>query len=218
MNKIAATADQKRDVVVEQLAALGYTRSSLVFATAATVNMSVRAAEHKVKNAAQEGIEKGALAHVETFGSPELARRRLARLRSGTVMYVLQGRGRIGGNQVLLLHRSAVANAQLVTCLDSELRVDESLQKYMAEWGPFLWENISSDKQYLNQMSARGQAIRRASGMTWWALQKAASPERHTLFEQHHGGVAREGYADGADDTSEDEHGGGFDIDGCSPT
>ena len=54
--------------------------------------------------------------------------------------------------------------------------------------------------------------------MTWWALQKAASPERHTLFEQHHGDVAREGYADGADDTSEDEHGGGFDIDGCSPT
>ena len=171
--------------------------------------MSVRVAERKVTNAAQEGIEEGALAHVETFRSPELARRRLARLHSGTVTYVLQGRGRIGGNQVLLLHSTAVASAQLVTHLDSELRVDESLQKYMAEWGPFLWENISSDKQYLNQMSARGQAIRRASGMTWWALQKAASPERHTLFEQHHGGVTREGYADGADDTSEDEHGGG---------
>ena len=208
MNKIAATADQKRDVVMEQLAALGYTRSSLVFATAATVNMSVRVAEQKMKNAAQEGIEEGALAHVEMFGSPELARRRLDRLRSYTVTYVLQGRGRIGGNQVLLLHRTAVAKAQLVTSLDNELLVNESLQKYIAEWGPFLWENISSDKQYLNQMSARGQAIRRALGMTFWALQKAASPERCTLFEQHHGAVAREGYTDGADDTSEDEHAG----------
>ena len=43
--------------------------------------------------------------------------------------------------------------------------------------------------------------------MTWWALQKAASPARCTLSEQHRGGVAREGGTDGADDTSEDEHG-----------
>ena len=65
ISKSPATADQKRDVVAA-LAALGCTRSSLVFATVASVNMSVRVAEQKVKNAAQESIEKGtvqALSH-----------------------------------------------------------------------------------------------------------------------------------------------------------
>ena len=175
----------------------------IVWANAHTIKLSRRVGAAKVVKAfraAQYGVEwRTQIAHVEAYASRQEASDRQKDLRREVVQkgstLVVEGPD-LGPLRLLTMDGSVIDQAQIVkiedALRDGHASESYSLAQYLTEWGPFLWEGLQKDREYINQGGVVGKAARQAKDMSWIDAQTLAMPCRGELLKPFMGGVMQE--------------------------
>lgn len=175
-------------------------QSALFFYIAHTIKPSQRVGAAKVakaSGAAHYGVEwRTQIAHVEAYATRQEASARKEELQREVVQkgstLVVEGPDS-GVLHLLTMDGSIIDQEQIVKIKDAlrDRRTSESCSpaRYLTEWGPFLWEDLQKDSEYLNQGGELGKAARQAKDMNWIDAQTLAMPCLGELLRPCMGGV-----------------------------